>query len=111
MREINGHPCDLGLCFGFDTEGNNDYMCGIEYQGEPIEGFDLYQYPASTWIVFTAKGSISEGVLGQTWKRIYGEFMPCSEYRQVDLTTIEQYIDWNEAENHCHVDIFIPVKK
>ncbi len=86
-------------------------MCGIEYQGEPIEGFDLYQYPASTWIVFTAKGSISEGVLGQTWKRIYGEFMPCSEYRQVDLPTIEQYIDWNEAENHCHVDIFIPVKK
>jgi AraC family transcriptional regulator len=111
MREISGHSCDLGLCFGFDQEGNNDYMCGIEYDGENIPGFVCYQYPTTTWLVFPAKGTISSGVLGQTWKRIYGEFMPQSEYKQLDLPTIEQYIQWDESSDICNVDIFIPVQK
>ncbi len=110
IKEIIGHTCNLGLCFGFDKEGNNDYMCGVEYEGEAISGFDYYQYPSSTFLIFTAKGKVSEGVLGETWKRIYGEFMPQSEYKQQDLPTIENYIEWNEANDFCHVDIMIPVK-
>lgn len=111
LQEIGGHPCDLGLCFGFDDAGNDDYMCGIEYSGDDIAGFDRYTCPAATWLVFTAKGTISSGILGQTWKRIYGEFMPQSEYKQLDLPTIEQYIEWEDAADTCHVDIFIPVQK
>ena len=111
MREISGHPCDLGLCFGFDQEGNNDYMCGIEYGGKDVPGFDRYRYPHTAWLVFPAKGTISDGILGQTWKRIYGEFMPQSEYRQLDLPTIEKYIEWDEASDACNVDIYIPVQK
>ncbi|HWS28516.1 MAG TPA: GyrI-like domain-containing protein [Clostridia bacterium] len=110
MGGIGMHMCDLGLCFGFDADGNNDYMCGVEYGGEAVEGFDMYRYPDTAWLVFTAKGTISGGVLGQTWKRIYGEFMPQSEYKQLDLPTIEQYVEWDEAADRCHVDIFIPVK-
>lgn len=110
LEKMTGHPCDLGLCFGFDSEGNDDYMCGCEYAGEDIEGFDRYTCPASTWLVFTAKGNISKGVLGETWKRIYGEFMPQSEYRQRDLPTIEQYILWDDEKDLCHVDILIPVE-
>ena len=111
LREIDGHPCDLGLCFGFDEEGNNDYMCGIEYAGEDIAGFERYPCPGATWLVFTAEGTISGGILGQTWKRIYGEFMPKSEYQQMDLPTIERYVIWDEAGDVCHVEIFIPVHK
>jgi AraC family transcriptional regulator len=111
LKEISGHMCDLGLCFGFDSKGNNDYMCGIEYGGEDIPGFDNYQYPEVTWLIFNAKGKISSGILGQTWKRIYGEFMPQSEYHQQDLPTIEKYIEWNEAYDICNVEIMIPVKK
>jgi len=110
ILQICGHFYDLGLCFGFDADGNNDYMCAIEYEGKAIEGYDMYHYPDVTCIVFTAKGTISGGILGQTWKRIYGEFMPQSEYRQLDLPTIEQYIEWDEAADYCHVDILIPVK-
>jgi AraC family transcriptional regulator len=110
INHICGHFYELGLCFGFDADGNNDYMCGIEYGGEALEGFDIYHYPDVTFLVFTATGTISGGVLGQTWKRIYGEFMPQSEYKQLDLPTIEQYIEWDEAADRCHVDIFIPVK-
>jgi AraC family transcriptional regulator len=111
LRAISGHPCDLGLCFGFDRDGNDDYMCGVEYAREDIEGFDQYRCPAATWLVFTAEGSISGGVLGQIWKRIYAEFMPQNEYRQLDLPTVEQYIEWDQAADACRVDIFIPVHK
>nr|HMM32228.1 helix-turn-helix domain-containing protein [Clostridia bacterium] len=102
LREIAGQSCDLGLCFGFDAQGNNDYMCGVEYAGEEAAGFDSCRIPAATWLVFTAKGTISEGILSQTWKRIYGEFLPQSEYRQLDLPTIERYIVWDEAKDACH---------
>ena len=110
LQEIAGHSCDLGLCFGFDDEGNNDYMCGISYAGEDRAGFDRFHCPSAAWLVFTAKGAISDGVLGQIWKRIYGEFMPQSECRQLDLPTIEQYVEWDAARDSCHVDIFIPVQ-
>jgi AraC family transcriptional regulator len=111
LQEIGGHPCDLGLCFGFDGEGNNDYMCGIDYTGADINGFDRYGYQDTTWLVFTAEGKITEGVLGAVWKRIYGEFMPQSEYRQLDLPTIEKYVSWDEAADDCRVEIMIPVGK
>lgn len=66
LQEISGHPCDLGLCFGFDDEGNDDYMCGIEYYGDDVTGFDRYQCPAAMWLEFTAEGNISGGVLAET---------------------------------------------
>lgn len=109
MKMLCGHACDLGLCFGFDSEGNNDYMCGVEYEGADVPGFDRYRYPGATWLVFTAQGPISGGVLGAVWKRIYGEFMPQSEYRQIDLPTIERYIQWDESADVCSVEIMIPV--
>lgn len=111
IKELCGHMCDLGLCFGFDSEGNNDYMCGVEYESVSPTGFDCYLYPDVTWLVFTAKGTISGGTLADTWKRIYGEFMPQSEYTQRDLPTVEKYVDWDEASDSCRVEIMIPVEK
>lgn len=111
MQEIAGEgSISLGLCFGFDDYGSNDYMCGFEYGGNEIPGFDKYTYPKSAWLVFKAKGAISEGVLGSTWNRIYGEFLPQSEYRQSDLPTIERYIEWDEKTDRCKVEIMIPIE-
>ncbi len=99
----------LGLCFGFDDDGSNDYMCAYEYDGESPAGFDTYTVPKSGWMVFEASGAISEKVLGGTWGRIYGEFMPQSTYKQRDLPTIERYLEWDEAKDRCRVEILIPV--
>ncbi len=98
----------LGLCFGFDAAGNNDYMCGVEYAGDPA-GFDTYEYPATKFLVFSAEGKISEGTLARAWKRIYGTFMPQARYSQIDLPTIERYIRWEESADQCAVEIMIPV--
>jgi AraC family transcriptional regulator len=110
LKALGGHPCDLGLCFGFDGEGNNDYMCGVEFTGD-VPGFDAYRYPDVTFLVFTAEGKITDGVLGETWKRVYGEFIPQSAYKQLDLPTIERYVTWDEADDNCKVEILIPVSK
>ena len=39
IRSLTGCFFDLGLCFGFDDEGNNDYMCAVEcedYDGDAV---------------------------------------------------------------------------
>ncbi len=100
----------LGLCFGFGEDGSNDYMCGFEFSGDNMQGFEKYTYPKTTWLVFEAKGSIKESVLGNTWTRIYGEFLPQSEYKQTELPTIEKYIEWDDKADKCKVEIMIPVK-
>lgn len=99
----------LGLCFGFDAQGKNDYMCGMEYAGDP-SGFESFAYPRTTFLVFPATGSISEGALGRAWKRVYGEFMPQSAYTQIDLPTIEKYLLWDTEADRLEVEIMIPVK-
>lgn len=109
LDEMSGHACGLGLCFGFDADGNNDYMCGVEYAGG-AEGFDQFAYPKTTFLVFPVTGAISANALGRAWKRIYGEFMPQSAYRQLDLPTIEKYILWDQEADSCEVEILIPVE-
>ncbi len=99
----------LGLCFGFDAQGNNDYMCGVEYAGDPA-AFEPFSYPRTTFLVFPAAGAISEGALGKAWKRVYGEFMPQSAYTQIDLPTIERYLLWDAEADRFEVEIMIPVK-
>ncbi len=99
----------LGLCFGFDAEGRNDYMVGIECAADH-QGFDSYMYPDLQWLIFSAEGKISENVLGNTWKRIHEEFLPQSKYRQSGYPTIESYKEWNLASDTCTVEIMIPIE-
>lgn len=109
MRELSGHLCDLGLCFGFGEDGSNDYMCGVEWDNEDIPEFESYIYPAATWLIFEANGAISEQVLNNTWQRINHEFLPQSKYKKSGLPTIEKYIRWDDAADICKVEIWIPV--
>lgn len=110
IKDISGKFFDLGLCFGFLADGSDDYMCAIEWDGEEIEGFDTFTYPAATWLVFEAKGAISENVLGNLWNRINNDFLPNSKYKK-SMATIEHYVNWNEAEDFCDVEILLPVEK
>lgn len=112
MKQAAGESfVSLGLCFGFKDDGSNDYMCGFEYDGQELTGFDHYTYPQSAWLVFEAKGPISKGTLGNIWGRIYGEFLPQCEYRQKDLPTIERYVEWDENADSCTVEVMIPVAR
>ena len=101
----------LGLCFGFDEAGNNDYLCGVEWDNPQGLDYDSYEYPALKWLVFLAEGKLSDHVLLSTWERIKGEFLPDSRYMQLlDLPTIERYIVWDEAGDYGKVEVRIPVE-
>ncbi len=110
IKKISGRFYDLGLCFGFGDDGSNDYMCGIEWEGEMIKGLDNFNYPKATWLKFEAKGSISSQVFGNTWNRINNEFLPQSKYKKSGLPTIEKYVLWDDAADICNIEIWIPVE-
>lgn len=109
IRDLSGKFFDLGLCFGFGEDGSDDYMCAVQWDGEDIEGFDSFTYPPALWLIFEAKGKISDNVLGEVWNRINTEFLPNSKYKKC-MATIEKYVIWNEAEDVCTVEIHIPVE-
>ena len=109
IKEISGKFFDLGLCFGFGEDGSDDYMCAVDWEGADVEGFDSFTYPAAQWLIFEAKGKISDNVLGNVWHRINNEFLPNSKYKKC-MATIEKYVYWNDAEDACDVEIWIPVE-
>ena len=111
VKALSGRCFDLGLCFGFGPDGSNDYMCAVEWGGDTA-GFDVYEYQPSLWLRFEAKGKISDNVLGDVWRRTNEEFFPGSRFvkgGRRGLPTIERYVQWDEAEDWCDVEIAIPV--
>ena len=109
IKDLSGRFYDLGLCFGFDEDGNNDYMCAIEWDAETVPNLDFFEYPKTTWLKFEAKGNISDQILGSVWQKINNEFLPQSKYKKSGLPTIEKYVFWDEATDKCNVEIWIPV--
>jgi AraC family transcriptional regulator len=106
--DVSGRFFDLGLCFGFKDGGANDYMCAVEWTGDTPEGFDRWDYPAMTWLKFDAVGKISDGPLFKVWQHINGTYLPQNGHKKVNAT-IEKYLEWDEANGRCNVEIWIPV--
>lgn len=106
-----GRRFDLGICFLFDRDGDTDYMIALEDDGAAFPDFERYTFPPSAWLVVEASGKISENIHDDTWRRLYNEFMPHSEYMQTDLPAIEKYIEWNVAANYGELEIWLPIKK
>jgi len=107
-KDLFGKFYDLGLCFGFGSDGSNDYMCAVEYDGDIPDGLDSYRYPATTWLKFEAKGAMSDNPLLSLWNRINNEFLPQSKYKKAG-PTIEKFVVWNEADNVCEVEVWLPI--
>ena len=108
LMEQSGKTESLGLCFGFDSEGNNDYMCAVEWDNPDKLNYEEYIYPKLKWLIFLAEGKLSDNVLYHTWDRVNNEFLPNSKYKKNGLPTIERYIVWDEKNDYCKVEIRIP---
>lgn len=106
-----GHRFDLGICFLYDKDGDTDYMIALEYDGDELPDFERFTFPPSAWLVVEANGKISEKVHDDTWRRVYNEFMPHSDYMQADLPAIEKYVEWNVAANYGELEIWLPITK
>lgn len=100
----------LGICFGYNDEGVNNYMVGAETNRDDTEGMETVIIPKSTWLVFESVGPISP-TLENVWKRIYGEFLPQSIYKQADTPTMEVYCRSDTWADDYYCEVWIPVEK
>ena len=100
----------LGLCFGFDENGQNDYMVAVEYP-EDVEGLESYTYPDAKWLIYRAAGTLSENVLGNGWNYVNNTLLPENGLKKSSLPTMEIYVEWDNENNKCEIEIHIPYEK
>lgn len=100
-----------GLCNPIDKTSNSfRYGIGKETDIEEIDikGFEVWLIDHPLWAVFPCVGDTPE-CIGETWSRIFKEFLPGSEYEFIDYTDFEYYPEDGEEGLFC--EIWIPISK
>ena len=99
-----------GACAPISKESTHfDYGIGMEYTGGSVpEGYTIWEVNPTLWAVFKCIGDTG-CCIGETWGKIFSEFLPGSEYSMVDDTDFELYSQ--ESSVDCFCEIWIPVEK
>lgn len=111
LEGFNSNVISLGLCFGYDEQGNNKYMVAVDAPEdcEIKDKYVSYVVPATSWLVFESVGPVYP-TLQDTWKRIYGEFLLSSNFKQnPDIPTIEKYFSNDTDSADYKVEVWIPI--
>ena len=103
----------FGVCYGEIAEDKTfDYSIGVccaEDASVP-EGYRVTKIPARTWAVFECYGAMPNAIQ-ETWKKIYTEFFPNSEYVTTKEFDIEAYPDGDTDSPDYYCEIWLPVVK
>ena len=99
----------VGLAHGLE-DGSIEMSIGAEAGNGEYPGFDLFEIPAATWVVFSGKGKVYEG-LDALFTKIFTEWLPSSGYEQAMSYSVEIYPPGNSQSNDYAFEIWIPVKK
>lgn len=99
-----------GVCAPISKESTHfNYGIAMEYSGGNIpEGFRIWDVNPTLWAVFKCIGKDCD-CIGETWNRIFNEFLPSSDYNMLDDTDFELYLEENNSD--CFCEIWIPVEK
>ena len=99
-----------GVCAPVSKESDRfDYGIAMEYDGGTVpEGYSIWEVKPTLWAVFKCIGN-DAACIGETWNRIFKEFLPSSDYSMLDDTDFELYPEEDNAEYFC--EIWIPVEK
>lgn len=105
-------PCALGICG--EPEPGGYFLYGIGCPRECVqhvpEGFDIWTVPARTWVKFRCVGPMPDSIQ-KTWKRVYSEWLPGSNYELVPGYDFESYTMGDiQAEDYVS-EIWLPVKE
>lgn len=97
------------------TLDNGDIVeaIGAEYDGGDYPELTGFEVPASTWAVFTAKGTLNQKVhpLDTLTTRIFTEWFPSSGYEKSMDYEIQVYGPGNTQTDEYITEVWIPVKK
>lgn len=99
-----------GVCAPITKESTHfNYGVAMEYAGGDIpDGYKIWDVSPTLWAVFKCMGHDGE-CIGETWGRIFKEFLPSSDYNMLDDTDFELYPENNNSD--CFCEIWIPVEK
>jgi len=92
--------------------GTFPYMiCAFMGEGSRPEGYTVLDVPAYTWAIFPS-GKFAwddfDTVMETLYRRFFAEWLPTSQYEQVDGLDMEIY---GGDETHGHVELWFAVKK
>lgn len=99
-----------GICTPVSKESNYfDYAIAMKYEGGELpEGYTIFDVKPTLWAVFKCIGNDGK-CIGDTWDRIFKEFLPSSDYNMLDYLDFELYPENNDTD--CICEIWIPVEK
>lgn len=99
-----------GVCEHLSQDSDNfSYGIGMIYnQGVIPEGYNLWEVRPTLWAVFPCIGD-SGACIGETWQKIFKEFLPTSGYEMLDQVDFELYPAISDRDVFC--EIWIPIAK
>lgn len=108
-QNTNEHDI-YGVCAPISKESKHfDYGIGMKFScGNVPEGYGIWQVKPTLWAVFKCIGETPD-CIGETWGKIFSEFLPGSEYNMIDDTDFELYSQ--DLETDCFCEIWIPIEK
>ncbi|SFT04632.1 AraC family transcriptional regulator [Marininema halotolerans] len=108
----NGHiEGILGICVNCEPEKGQtmDYWIATNYMGETPDNLAKISIPASKWVVFEVVGPMPTA-MQKTWKQIFSEWFPASDYQHAGIPELEVYSDKDPFSPDYYSEIWIPIK-
>ena len=101
----------IGACVNF-KHGDEEFDYMIAIRGDSVEGYEeeveCVTVPASTWAVFTDAGQMPDAIQ-KTWKQIYHEWFPATNYEHAGTAELEIYPSDCETPEGMRYEVWIPV--
>ena len=113
FEELRKHSVEhdfYGVCAPISKESACfKYGIGMKYvDGDIPEGYIVWDVKPTMWAVFPCIGDNGD-CIGETWDRIFKEFLPGSGYDMLDDVDFELYPGESDGQLFC--EIWIPVAK
>lgn len=113
LKTLEAHTANhdlYGACGPSSKESPTfNYGIAMKYEGGEVpEGFVLWDVAPTLWAVFKCMGP-DNVCIGETWERIFNEFLPGSDYDMLDDVDLELYPE--KAEPGCFCEVWIPIKR
>ncbi|GAU80027.1 AraC family transcriptional regulator [Fusibacter sp. 3D3] len=88
-----------------------NYAIGVESRMNNVpDSCQKIHMPSATWAVFTCTGPMPKSIQ-HMWKRIYSEFLPQSDYEQIQGIDFEYYTIGDNSKLDYTSEIWLPVTK
>lgn len=99
----------FGVCYGHDQNAEMfKYMIAVDEDGDKLENTTVLDIKETTWAVFESKGALPH-TLQATWKQIYNEWFPATNYEQANLPELELYPNGDTTSDDYVCEVWIPI--